>query len=103
MKEKITPYDLLEEMIHSRDRELILQAKEYERRLEQLNNDNGRIQEILKLSIPREVFDRTIQATITRIETLEIYKTKQDGKSQLTQYVPWIIAAAAILLDYFKK
>jgi hypothetical protein len=103
MKDKITPYDLLEEMIHSRDRELILQAEEYERRLEQLNNDNGRIQEILKLSIPREVFDRTIQALITRIEALEIYKTKQEGKNQLTQYVPWIIAAAAILLDYFKK
>jgi hypothetical protein len=103
MKEKITPYDLLEEMIHSRDRELILQAKEYERRLETLNNDNERIQEILKQSIPREIFDRTLGALITRIEVLENYKTKQEGRSQLTQYVPWIIAAAAILLDYFKK
>lgn len=103
MKRHVSPYDLLEEMILSRDRELQLQAKEYERRLTVLNGEGERIKEILKESIPREVFDRTIGALITRIESMEIYKTKQEGRSQLTQYIPWIIAAASIVFGYFKK
>lgn len=103
MKDKVTQSDLLEEMIFSRDRELQLQAKEYERRLNVLNGEGERIKEILKESIPREVFDRTVSALITRIEAIEIYKTKQEGKSQLLQYIPWIIAAIAIAFDYLKK
>jgi hypothetical protein len=103
MKDKIHHYDLLEEMILSRDRELRLQAQEYERRLRVLNGEGERIKEILKESVPREVFDRTLSALVTRIENMEIYKTKQEGRNQLTQYVPWIIAAVAIVFDYFKK
>lgn len=97
MKEKITPYDLLEEMIHSRDRELILQAKEYERRLEQLNNDNARIQEILKLSIPREVFDREMSSLNAKIQINTDYMNSMKGKGTGMNSL-WVIGAAAALL-----
>ena len=103
MKEQVTPYDLLEEMILSRDRELRLQATEYERRLGVLNGEGDRIKEILKESIPREVFDRTVDSMRTRIAAIEAAQIKTEGRHQLTQYVPWIIAAAAIAVDYFKK
>jgi hypothetical protein len=103
MKKNICQYDLLEEMILSRDRELRLQAAEYERRLTVLNGEGTRIQEILKESIPREVFDRTIESMRTRIAATEAALIKAEGRHQLTQYVPWIIAAAAIVFDYFKK
>lgn len=67
MKNKIHHYDLLEEMIRERDQRLILQAKEYERRLESLNHENERIMEILKQSVPREVYDRGLESINSKI------------------------------------
>ena len=110
MKDQVTPYDLLEEQISGLRREmalkaeqLVLQAHEYERRLEALNHENERIVEILKQSIPREIFDRSTESMLTRVGAVEAAQIKAEGRHQLTQYVPWIIAAAAIAVDYFKK
>jgi hypothetical protein len=103
MKQNVTPYDILDERIKSMSKALELQAKEYERRLDVLNHENERISEILKQSIPREVFDRFCESVLVRIGATEAAQIKAEGRHQLTQYVPWIIAAAAIVFDYFKK
>ena len=103
MKDQVTPYDLLEEMIRNIRENIVHQEKENERRLGVLNGEGDRIKEILKESIPREVFDRTVDTLRTRIAAIEAAQIKTEGRHQLTQYVPWIIAAAAIAVDYFKK
>jgi hypothetical protein len=103
MSRKVTHYDLLEEKLKARDRELKLQAKEYERRLTVLNGEGTRIQEILKESIPREVFDKTMEGVNGKIQILTNFKNAQEGKSELTKYIPWAIAVISIALAYFKK
>lgn len=58
----------IDEKIAARDRELAKQALEYERRLADLNGEAGRIKKIQENSIPREVFDRTMEANKERHE-----------------------------------
>jgi hypothetical protein len=110
VKDNVTPYDLLEEQVAGlrrelalRDEQLILQAKEYERRLEGLNGEAGRLRNMQQEYISREVFDREITSVRLRLSQSEAALIKAEGRHQLTQYVPWIIAAAAIVFDYFKK
>jgi hypothetical protein len=103
MKDKVNQYDLLREMIAGlrremalKDQQLILQAKEYERRLLDLNHENDRIKEVQKLSVLREVFDRetgNINAK-TQINTdyINTVKGKGTGMNSL-----WVIAVAAVL------
>jgi hypothetical protein len=100
---KVTHYDLLEEKLKARDKELKLQAKEYERRLKVLNGEGERIKEILKESIPREIFDRAMEGLNGKIQILTNFKNAQEGKSELTKYIPWLIAVISIALAYFKK
>jgi cell fate (sporulation/competence/biofilm development) regulator YmcA (YheA/YmcA/DUF963 family) len=106
--------DILWERIKQESKQRIIQAKEYERRLEDLNGEAGRIKEVQKDSIPREVFDRTINSMsekgddrmkeiLDKIEILTAWKTKQEGRNQLIQWVPWVIAIVAIIANYFKK
>jgi hypothetical protein len=110
MKDNVTPYDILEEQITSlrrelalRDGQLILQAKEYERRLEGLNGEAGRLRNMQQEYISREVFDREITSVRLRLSQSEAALIKAEGRHQLTQYIPYIIAVAAIAFDYFKK
>ena len=103
MSKRFTHADLLEEKIKARDRELKLQAQEYERRLKVLNGEGERIKEILKESVPREVFDRVISGLEAKIQILTNFKTAQEGKSELTKYIPWAIAIIFGALAYFKK
>jgi hypothetical protein len=103
VKDKVSPYDLLEERIRNIRENIVHQERENERRLDILNGEGDRIKEILKESIPREIFDRTLDSMRMRIAAVEAAQIKAEGRHQLTQYVPWIIAAAAIAVDYFKK
>lgn len=107
MKEKVHHYDILSERIKA-DRRLAkadrralkLQAKENIRRLKVLNGEGDRIKEILKESIPREIFDREINSIRTRLGQVEAANIKQEGRHQLTQYVPWIISIISLILMY---
>jgi hypothetical protein len=105
LKKHVHQYDLLQEMIRGRDERLKIQATEYERRLEGLNHENERIIEILKQSIPREVFDREINGIKDRTSKLEVASIKQEGRHQLVQYIPWILTALSLILMYltYKK
>ena len=103
MKEKVTSYDLLLEMIRGRDERLKIQAAEYERRLEGLNHENERIMEILKQSVPREVFEKVMDGINARIQVNTDYMNAEKGRLRLERFIPWIIAFIALLIDYFKK
>jgi hypothetical protein len=105
MKNKVHHYDILEEMIRARDREHLIQATEIERRMQGLNGEGDRIQEILKETIPREVFDRTIDTLRTRIQAVETAIIKQEGRHQLLQYIPWALTAISLIFMYlmYKK
>jgi hypothetical protein len=86
--------------------------------LTSLNGEGERIKAILKDSIPREVFDRTmlsndlkieskVKELNAKIEILTTWQTSQQGsdkgKDRITQYYPWLIALAALAWGIFKK
>jgi hypothetical protein len=103
VKNKVYPYDLLEEQIRGRDERLKIQAAEYERRLEGLNHENERIMEILKQSVPREVFDRVIEGMNAKTQVNTDYISAEKGRLRLERFIPWAIAVAALAISYFKK
>jgi hypothetical protein len=104
VKDNVTPYDLLQEQIAGlrrelklKDEQLVLQAKEYERRLLDLNHENDRIKEIQKQCVLREVHDRDIASVNekTQINTdyINTIKGKGTGMNSL-----WVIGVAAVLI-----
>jgi hypothetical protein len=103
MKSKVSAYDLLEERLTGRDKALELQAKEYERRLDALNGEAGKLHNMQEQYISREVFERTVTSLQDKIYILTTYKNAQEGKSDLTKYIPYIIAIGAIIFAYIKK
>ncbi len=110
--------DILWEKVQGMQKALDLQAEEYERRLTALNGEGERIKEVLKDSIPREVFDRTMSANeqkndarakelSAKIEILTAWQTAQQGstsgKDRLITWVPYVIAVLALALAFFRK
>lgn len=102
MTQKVTIYVLIER-IDAMKEALELQAKEYERRLDLLNGEARKLHDMQQSYIPREVFDRMVTSLESKIQINTDYKKEQDGKTKLTQWVPWIIAALALVYSYFKK
>jgi len=92
-----------EEKFKALQKALKLQAKEYERRLEDLNGEAGRLKQMKAELTPREVFDNTIAEINKKLDIINDWKIKQEGKSQLTVYIPWILAIISIVLMYTKK
>jgi hypothetical protein len=82
---------------------LKVQVIEIRRRLNELNGEGNRIKEILKESIPREVFDRTINDLRGRIEAIEKWQVREGGfergKDKLVNYLPWVIAAVSFIVS----
>jgi DNA repair exonuclease SbcCD ATPase subunit len=101
--EKSFTWIFFEEKFKALEKALELQAKEYERRLEDLNGEAGRLKAMKQELASREVFDRTIDELRKELKVLSEWKTKQEGKSQLTMYIPWIIAIISIVIMYTKK
>lgn len=86
-----------------RDIQLVIQAKEYKRRLKDLNGEAGRLRSMQENYIPREVFDRTVNELNGKIQVTSDYKKEQEGRNKLTQWIPWIIAAISLAYAVFKK
>ena len=85
-----------------------LQAKEYERRLSDLNGEAGRIKANQEKSISVEKFDGFINQINQKfdqiakeIKTLSDASTKDAGKSEWKQYVPWFIATLMAALSLY--
>lgn len=107
-------YTYFNEKFKSTDEALKLQAKEYERRLEALNHEAVQLKDMQTTYVSRELFDRTMDLIGQRnervindlkekIESLNSWKTKQEGKAQLMQYIPWLLTAISIIILYTKR
>lgn len=96
-------YKFFTEKFKSRDNQLKLQAKEYERRLEALNHEAEQLKNMQATYTSREVFDRVVDELRKDIKLLNDWKTKQEGRAQLMQYIPWALTAISIYLIYSKK
>jgi hypothetical protein len=94
---------VLTERIRRMEQARKIQAKEYKRRLNDLNGEAKRIRDIQTEYVPREVFDRMINAMNDKIQIITDYKNADEGKNQLTKYIPWIITIIFGVLAYFKK
>jgi hypothetical protein len=106
MKKSFT-WIYFEEKFKALQKALKLQAAKYEDRLSVLNGEAGRLTRIQEQYIPREVFDRVIDDIRKELKLLSEWKTKQEGKSQLLQYIPWVLTAVSlavsIVMMYNKK
>jgi len=87
-------------------RALKLQAKEYKRRLKDLNGEAKRLRDIQEQYIPREVFDRVIGDLQEKVIKMQLWISNQEGKaarSQLIAIISVIVSIIAIGLSFFKK
>jgi cell fate (sporulation/competence/biofilm development) regulator YmcA (YheA/YmcA/DUF963 family) len=102
MKKSFT-WIFFEEKFKALQKALKLQAGKYEERLTALNGEADRLHKMQEQYVPREVFDRTIDELRKELRLLSEWKTKQEGKSQLLQYIPWALTVISIALLYSKK
>lgn len=71
---------------HQAEANLILQAKEYERRLEDLNGEAARLKLIQSLYLPRETFDATVKEYSSKLEALQKIVWVGIGVMMLAQF-----------------
>jgi hypothetical protein len=107
MKDRVNQYDLLEEMLNTVKQDIqsvkdniVHQEKQNDKHFTDLNGEGNRIKEILKESIPREVFDRTMDSLRIRIAAVEAALIKAEGRHQLVQYIPWVLTAISLIFMY---
>lgn len=85
------------------EKALQLQAKEYERRLSDLNGEAGRLRDMQATYVPREVFDTVVKDLEKRIEILTAVNLKGEGVKGLAAIIPWIISIIGLFLMYYLK
>lgn len=107
---------LFEEKFCQRDENLKMQAKEYERRLNELNNENGRVKMAQERSVSADKFEGAISQLHSRLDqttnefrkellSLSDFKQKQEGRGQggkdLMDIIKLIIIVAGFFIAYF--
>lgn len=85
------------------EKALQLQAKEYERRLSDLNGEAGRLRDMQATYVPREVFDTVVKDLEKRIDILTAVNLKGEGVKGLAAIIPWIISIIGLFLMYYLK
>src|SRR4030095_7993440 len=85
----------LKEIIVEKEKALVLQAKEYERRLELLNGEHRTIQDNQNKSVLREIYNSEQGEQNKKIDELMTFKNNQQG-SQKTWGVITLVLAAII-------
>lgn len=70
----------IREMKTASDKALDLQAKEYERRLEMLNNEASRIAKIQADYVPKGEYNLVLESKEKRIRDLEVYRGSIDSQ-----------------------
>lgn len=85
--------------------ELVLQAKEYERRLTELNHAHEQARQTLATYVPRDKYDAIREGMEKDIHDLQIYKANSEGRSAV---IGAIVGAASsllvgLVLNYFFK
>jgi hypothetical protein len=87
---------------------LLLQAKEYERRLEALNGSHERIQEIQREQVRREVFDQVVAGLKDKVDEVRNFKANIEGRiwgimAAVTVGNIIIASAASVLAAYWMR
>lgn len=95
-------YKFFKEKFRSLSEALQLQAKEYKRRLRDLNGEAGRLRSMQSEYIPREVFDRTVNELREKLAVLTTWKANQEGKQSRAQWIAIGALAVSILLKFIK-
>jgi len=93
---------LMDERRDAIDKALSKQAEEYQRRLEALNGEAGRLATILSQSVPREVFEayKETQATAASIvaATLAEERGARAGGQRLIAVMLFLVAITTLVL-----
>lgn len=101
-----------EEKFRQRDENLKAQAREYERRLDELNNENGRVKMAQEKSVSVDKFegainqlhlklDQTINEFRKELVSLSDFKQKQEGRGQGGKDIMDIIKLVIIIAGFF--
>ena len=89
-----------EERIQADDAKLKLQAQEYERRLEALNNENARILKAQESSVSADKFDGYREKTDQSLARIQLEQTNYGGRNAGSKAtLAAIVAAIALLLQ----
>lgn len=111
MQQHIAFKELFMEKLGGRDKALELQAGEYNRRLSALNHEADQLKAMQEKYIPREVYDREVQALRDEIKINNDWRIKQEGEGQgkesYTGLVKWllpvIITVVFFLIMYYTR
>lgn len=85
------------------EKALLLQAKEYERRLSDLNGEAGRLRDMQATYVPREVFDTVVKDMEKRIEILTAVNLKTEGVKSLYSIIPVALTIIGLFMMYYLK
>lgn len=109
-KEKITLREFIELKFDLLDTALKLQAKEYERRLEELNHEAARLKSSQSISVSREFFDAKHEDIQKQVDELKLSRAILQGKADqksviivgLLGGISVLISLITLLLTFFK-
>jgi hypothetical protein len=105
---------VIKERMKGNKRALELQHKLDSIHFTVLNNENGRVKEAQSMFVGKEIHDRDISEIKTMrdrdmnelrtmMKPLAEYVLAQQGKGDLKQWIPWLIAAATLVWSVLKK
>ena len=96
---RVTMREYIDICLHGRDVALELQAKEYERRLFELNNAHARAEQMLSITVTRERFDDFEKIMEIRFKDIERRLNINDGaQARRNQFITWSVALAAAIV-----
>ena len=92
---------VLKARIDEKDRALSIQAKEYERRLEDLNNAHARAERVLGTYVPREILIAEVSILNKKIETLMEYRQNTIGRfGAISDIWGWFVGIIGIVVAF---
>jgi hypothetical protein len=102
--EIVTMKEFIALQFDSLDRATKLQAKEYERRLDGLNGEAGRLSQMQSTYLPREVYEINHKELCNKVESLQNFRSNLEGRMIVIAFcISAIVSILFILLSYFLK
>ena len=94
-RESVSLREYIDLQFEFRDKQLLLQANEYERRLVQLNGEHARLLDERKSTVNRERFESEQFHVDERLKKLEISKSNFDGRLVMLGTI-WTIVTTVV-------
>ena len=77
MNDHVALREFIERVLSERDKALALQAREYERRLDELNHSHDEARRVLGTYVPRDIYDRDFDRIREVLATLKTNLEKE--------------------------